>query len=155
MGISMIAKMDVWIPLCTWWGSRQAKEYTLAFKLRADVTRSQKYGYQWPQKGTDILTFFKMRWTFRIKIGSNWETTGISVILRVWSDRAAAARSYSLCIWWCSKMDLGPIRSVKWSATIDLHWWRCRCHCHWRLTLPLPLPLGVFIGNVGLAGKSK
>ena len=44
-------------------------------------------------------------------------------------------------------MDLGPIWSVKWSVTIDLHWW----HCHWRLThrlthhLTLCLTLGVII----------
>ena len=34
-------------------------------------------------------------------------------------------------------MDLGPIWSVKWSVTIDLHWW---C-CYWRLTLGVVIPL--------------
>ena len=51
--------------------------------------------------------------------------------LRVWTDRAAvsAARSLSLCIWWRAKMDLGPIRSVKWSVTVDLHWPRGLYSC--------------------------
>ena len=34
-------------------------------------------------------------------------------------------------------MDLGPIWSIKWSITIDLHWWCWR----WRLTLGVVIPL--------------
>ena len=33
----------------------QAREPTLAFKLRADVINSPKRGYQWPHKRTDVL----------------------------------------------------------------------------------------------------
>ena len=36
-------------------GSTQVRESTLALKLRAEITRSPKEGYQWPHKRTDVL----------------------------------------------------------------------------------------------------
>ena len=33
----------------------QVRESTLALKLRADITRSPRQGYQWPQKRSDVI----------------------------------------------------------------------------------------------------